>query len=741
MRTPLSAWKAGTRWPLLLSGALLAIAIGVGIGEMSGWPWLVSPVQSWLSKSLERRVDFRPESDSDVGNTRIGLLGSVRVRAPHLEIAAPEWSQAPHTLLARDASLTLGYADLWRASRGQPLHIRTLEAADLDVRLERKTDGSASWQFGQTPTAAPSDKPLNLPSFGTLRVRSGQLRLDDAATPTKIEARFALSDGLGSELPATAGAATATASAASASSSQAAPAAGGITVRAGGKATGAGNASSAPVTLAPGEAGLKLVGSGSYRNLPVRIDLRTAAVLDLLVGGKDAVAQPVQLSASIGRSELSFNGSATDPLHFSGLRGSFTLSGASLAAVGDALGITLPATPDFRVKGTLVKDVTLWKADIPDARIGSSKLSGAFTYDTRRDVPLLSGRLGGTRLLLSDLGPAVGVPVAGEGEAKVTKGPGRVLPDRAFDLPSLRKMDANVLVDIAELHTGTEVIAQLRPLRAHLLLADGVLTLSDIEARTAKGRLQGHLQLDGRGKQAKWTADLRLLSVDLTQWLQLERGGTKPPYLSGKLDAQIKVAGSGRSSAEILASLGGDMRMHVRDAAISHLLVEAAGVDLAQALGLVIKGDDALPILCNVADFGVEGGVIRPKIFVVNTRDSTIWLDGTASMRTEQLDIRAVVSPKDFSPLSLRTPVHVRGTFSKPVVSLEVSKLAGKAGAAVLLALLNPLAAIIPFIDPGADNEAKQAGAQCAALAQKQGRISKPVQRPSTTHVPEPARG
>ncbi len=741
MRTPLSAWKAGTRWPLLLCSVLLAIAIGVGVGEWSGWPWLVSPAQSWLSKSLERRVNFGPESISDSGQTRIGLIGSVRVRAPRLEIAAPEWSQAPHTLLARDASLTLGYADLWRASRGQPLHIRMLEAGDLDVRLERNADGRATWQFGKTPNDAASDTPLALPSFGTLRVRSGQLRLTDAIGPTEIQARFALSDGQDGGLPATADTATATASAASPSRSPASSAAGGIAVRAGGKATGARDTSSEPVTLAPGEAGLKLIGSGSYRKFPVRIDLRTTTALDLLAGGKDAVAQPVRLSASVGRSELSFNGSTTDPLHFAGLRGSFTLSGPSLAAVGDPLGITLPATPAFRTKGTLVKDLTLWKANVTEAHIGSSRLSGAFTYDTRRAVPLLSGRLGGTRLLLSDLGPAVGLPIAGEGEAKVTKGPGRVFPDRAFDLPSLRKMDANVLIDIAELHTGTEVLAQLRPLRAHLLLADAVLTLADIEAQTAKGRLLGHVQLDGRGKQAKWTADLRLLSVDLTQWLQLERSANKPPYLSGKLDAQLRVAGSGRSSAEILASLGGDMRMHVREAAISHLLVEAAGIDLAQAFGLVIKGDEPLPILCNVADFGVEGGVIRPKIFVVNTPDSTIWLDGTASMRTEQLDVRAVVSPKDFSPLSLRTPVHVRGTFSKPAVSLEVGKLAGKAGAAVLLALLNPLAAIIPFIDPGADKEARQADAQCAALVKKQSWISKPVPHPSTTHIPKLAPG
>ena len=126
---------------------------------------------------------------------------------------------------------------------------------------------------------------------------------------------------------------------------------------------------------------------------------------------------------------------------------------------------------------------------------------------------------------------------------------------------------------------------------------------------------------------------------------------------------------------------------------------------------MLVKGDEALPIQCNVADLDIVKGVARPKVFVVNTRDSTIWIDGTVSFRDESLDLRFVVSPKDFSPLTLRTPVRVKGTLGKPAVSLELGKLAGKAGAAGLLALLNPLAAIIPFIDPGSKKDAAQTDA------------------------------
>jgi uncharacterized protein involved in outer membrane biogenesis len=300
-------------------------------------------------------------------------------------------------------------------------------------------------------------------------------------------------------------------------------------------------------------------------------------------------------------------------------------------------------------------------------------------------------------------------------------------------------MNANIVINVGTFDPGTDVLEPLHQTRAHLLLADGVLTIADFEGTTAQGKLAGYLQLDGRGQQALWTADMRLLGVDLAQWLHIKRKGDAPPYLSGKLDALVKVKGSGRSAAEILASLDGDLRMHMRDAAVSHLAVEAAGLDIAQALGVMVKGDDALVIQCNVVDLDIVKGIARPKVIVVNTRDSTIWIDGTVSFRDESLDLRFVVSPKDFSPLTLRTPVHVKGTLGKPAVSLELGKLAGKAGAAGLLALLSPLAAIVPFIDPGAKKDAAERDNECAALARTSGVIPVPVKNPKSTRVPPPA--
>ena len=743
MRSPLAAWRAGVRWPLALISVVGALVVVVLVCEAIGWPFLVGPVQHRLSKVLDRSVAFGDVAGKSSG-VRIGLLGSVRIHADAIEIGPPPWSQTRHTMLARDAILQLGYVDLWRAYRGRTLHVRDLEAGELDAILERREDGHASWQFGKTSQGAEPHEAA-LPTFGRLVVGDGHVLYTDGVLPARIDARFALSDGNSrGERTVAAEAATAASTAEIASAPARATAASdaasrGIVIRAGG-AAGGGPTTVESVRLAPGERGLRLKATGQYRQLPVRIDLSTAGVLAFLGKDAEAQSQPLSLRAVVGRAEGAFDGTTRDPLHFTGLKGRFRLTGQSLANAGDALGITLPTTPPFTTHGTLVKDADVWKAVFEAASIGSSRLNGAFTYDKRPKVPLLSGRLGGSRLVLADLGPAVGTPPPGSGAAKAAAAhDGRVIPDKRFDLPSLRAMNANVVVDIGTFDPGTDILEPLHPARAHLLLADGVLTIADFVGATAQGRLEGYVQLDGRTDKALWTADLRLLGVNLAQWLRLKRSGNAPPYLSGKLDALVKVKGAGRSTAEILGTLAGDLRMHMREAAVSHVAVEVGGMDIAQALGVLVKGDDALPILCNVADLDIAQGVATPKVFVVNTRDSTIWIDGTVSLRDETLDLRAVVSPKDFSPMSLRTPIHVKGTFAQPRVSLEIGKLAGKAGAAGLLALLNPLAALIPFIDPGAQAKAAENDAECANLVRSLGVIPKAVRTPKSARVPPAA--
>ena len=662
---------------------MLTLAGALAIGEFAGWPFLAAPLQQWLSQLLDRRVQLSGGDDF-----RVRFIGGLRLHAAQLEIAAPAWSAAPHLLRADDVELDLHYSDLWRAQRGQRLRLARLQAAALDANLERDAEGRVSWQFGPAPVAGATPP---LPLFGTIQLGAGVLHYRDAPGAVDVQAdlRWSASDS----------------------------------------AADSGN------PQPRGE--LRVKASGTLRRLPLKAELVAWGVTPAGVVGATAQPVPLILTARIGRAQLDFKGTALDPLRFDGLLGRFALAGPSLAAVGDAVGVTLPTTGAFHSDGAIRRDGQRWQVVVDAASIGGSRLGGAFHYDAERRVPLLSGRLVGSRLLLVDLGPVVGTTSAVTAAPKLraaaatpaassaasapaalvaaTRGRDKVLPDRPFDLAALRAMDANVLVDIASVDLNTSLLEPLQPLRGHLQLSGGVLSLNDLDARTAQGRLQGDLVLDGRTSVAQWQAALRWDGLRLERWIRQARANAAPPFVSGRLSGRATVTGQGRSTAEILASLKGSARTELHGGTISHLVIEAAGLDLAQSLGVIIQGDDALPVTCAVADLVAEGGVFRTRLMVLDTSDSTVWIDGTISLASEALDLRAVVSPKDASPLALRTPLRVQGSLAQPRVSIEKGGLGRKLGSAFLLGLINPLAALIPLIDPGNAAEAGRGAAGCLA--------------------------
>jgi uncharacterized protein involved in outer membrane biogenesis len=687
---------------LRLAGAMLlalaGLAVFVGWGEATGWPFLAASLERALSSTLDRRVALTGGAASPAdapGRFGIRFLGGLHLVAAQIEIGAPAWSSAPYLLRADDVVMDLRYIDLWRAHRGQPLRIQRLQARTLVGDLERLADGRSSWQLGPVSAAAAS-APSSFPRFEQLRADSGTLRYRDAVLGAELQARFSLTDrGL------------------------------------------------AAATTA--DAAFQLRAEGHYRHRPMKVELASAGLLPWGVSDASPEAMPFTLDATVGSASFAFKGSVVDASNLSGLSGHFRILGPSLAAVGDPLGVTLPTTAPFRTDGDVSTHGGLWRVVVTDATVGQSRLNGAFVYDAGRSRPLLSGRLGGPRLMLVDLGPVLGttpaLPAAAAAASapaaavaapiKPTRQPGKVLPTRPFDLASLRTMDADVQVDIREVDLNTGLLEPLRPLHARLQLASGVLTLGALEARTSDGRLTGELRLDGRGPLALWNADLRWDGVRLEQWIHLSTAPGQPPIVSGRLNGRAVLEGQGVSTAAILARLKGTVRTELLGGAVSHLLVEKAGIDLAESLGLMVRGDDALPVSCAVADLVALDGVLRPRVMVLDTADSTVWVDGSLSLATETLDLRAVVSPKDFSPLTLRSPLRVRGSFLQPEVSLDKAPMARKLAASLLLALVNPLAALIPLIDVGDAAKATEGASGCKGLAQLAAALpAKPAQKP-----------
>lgn len=417
-----------------------------------------------------------------------------------------------------------------------------------------------------------------------------------------------------------------------------------------------------------------------------------------LLSSPEAGAPPVKLRAELshGPERLAFAGTAASLLDARALDGQLHVRGRSLAAAGRPFGVTLPNTPPFDLAGRLQHASGVWQLGGVRARIGGSRLGGDFTFDTRAARPMLSGLLRGGPLRLADLGPAVGA------DAPPNR-PGRVLPDRPFDLPSLKAMDARVAVALKQLDLGTQKLEPLAPVNGSLVLEDGVLTLSDLNAGVAGGEIAGSARLDTRPMPPLWRASLDASGLAIERWLKTETQRLTDDPVTGRLRARLDLAGRGRSTAELLGSLNGPVHLRLENGTVSHLLTEAMGIDIAQGLGLLLRGDKNLPLHCARVDGRFASGVLRPRTALMDNKDSRIDLDGRVSLKDESLDLRLVASPKDFSPLTLRAPVRVQGTLADPRVALEGKRLGGRALAALALGSLSPPAALLAFVDPGED--------------------------------------
>jgi uncharacterized protein involved in outer membrane biogenesis len=679
------------RWLIVSASVLLVLIALIALGEWLGWPFLAGPLERILSNKLDRRVTISAAAEPNALHEkfRVRFIGGLSLYAPQFEISAPAWSTTPHLLLARNVELKLRYIDLWHAYKGQQLRVRSLQADMIDGQFERLADGRATWQLGPDPTAE-STQPL--PSFDQLLVKEATINYQDVPFMIDAQGRLSLLSGT--------------------SQSVSQPvAASGVAIDS--------------ATRLASSTMLQANVTGKYRNLPLKIDLKATGDSTWTSNEiHQSIPVQVNLDATIGNANLSFTGTATDALNFNELKGDFSVKGPSLAAVGQPLGVTLPTTRAFRTNGKVSKQESTWHVVIDDATVGGSKLNGDFTYESARKIPLLTGQLNGPRLLMVDLGPAIGTAPATEDFSSVpvttpTKQRGKILPSRPFDLASLRVMEADVLINIDSVDLNTTLLEPLRPLHTHLQLKDSVLTLSDLVTHVGDGDLKGKVSLDGRGSEALWSTHLHWEGVRLERWIHQVRKNGSPPYVTGRLNGATNLEGQGRSTAEILGSLQGHFRTELRNGSVSHLAIELAGLDLAESLGVILKGDDALPVECAVADLYATKGLFHPRLLVVDTTASTVWVDGSVSLAKESMDLRAVVSPKDFSLLALRTPLHVRGTFAEPKISLEKKPLARQLASALLLSLVNPLAAWLPLVDRGDIKTAKRDAAGCLALMQR----------------------
>ncbi|SMF98091.1 AsmA family protein [Burkholderia singularis] len=490
-----------------------------------------------------------------------------------------------------------------------------------------------------------------------------------------------------------------TASSASASSGAAAGKLAGIDASASGASGASAASAGAPAKPAGPTYAFGLSVKGRYKGVPIDGTGKLGGVLALQDASRPF---PLQADVKAGDTRLAIVGTLTDPTHLAALDLRLWLQGASMSHLYPLAGITLPDTPPYATEGRLVgnfkRHASTFRYENFNGRVGGSDLRGTLTYAQREPRALLSGELVSNLLQFSDLAPIIGADTAASKAKRgdTTKQPaGRVLPVETFRTDRWRALDVDVKF------TGKKLVKRsdlpITDLYTHIVMQDGVLSLVPLKFGVAGGTLATDARLDGSSAPLKGRFTIAARHLKLKQLFPTQK---VMQSALGEINGDAALSATGNSPAALAATSNGEMKALVTNGAISRLLMEAAGLNVANVVYEKLFGARDVRINCAAIDFVATNGILDSKVFALDTDDAVIRVDGTVSLRDESLNLVIHPQTKGFRIFSLRSPFYVKGTFSKPDVGVNVTALALRAGAMVGLGLLNPFAALIPLIAP-----------------------------------------
>ena len=443
---------------------------------------------------------------------------------------------------------------------------------------------------------------------------------------------------------------------------------------------------------------------GTFNDEPVRGSAHSGALLSLQEKG---VAYPIEAKVVVGETTITADGTLTDPANPSALDVRLSIIGASMADLFPLGGVLLPKTPKFstegRVVGTLGRNNLRLRYENFKGRVGGSDIGGTLEYAQKAPRAILRGEVVSQKLVLKDLGAVVG---AGDEPKKQKSGevkqpPGKALPVSPFNTDSWGKMDADVKF------SGKQIIQSERlpldNLDTHVKMDNGVLTLAPLNFGVAGGRITTDLKIDGSTRLAKANMNVSARGLKLGQMFPKVESMRAS---LGQINGDAKLTATGNSVAALAASSNGEVKALISDGTVSEFIMEALGLNAGRVVVTKLFGDRQVKLNCLATDISIKSGLMQPQLFVLDTEDAIVQVDGDISLANETLDLDIRPRSKGLRLFSLRSPLYVKGTFKDPDVGVNKTAIALRAGAAIALGTIAvPLAGLAALTHTGPNED------------------------------------
>ena len=519
-----------------------------------------------------------------------------------------------------------------------------------EVVLISTEDGRKSWQLN--PDQPDTGEGLKLPPINRLIIRDGKVSLDEQNRDIKLEATVTAREGT------------------------------------------------------DGEAGFHLDGRGTINGTPLTLSVRGGPFINIRRDrpyGFEATLTGVQ-------SRLVAEGSITRPFDLGQFTSTLSLRGRDLADLYLLTGVTLPNTPPYQVAGSLTRDDAKFTFSDFTGRVGSSDVSGDLVVDKIDDRRRVDAEVRSNLLDIDDLMAVLGAEpqVTSGGNTVVTSGrPGKLLPDAPLNVERLRVMDGTLKYRAARVKRNE---LDVRQVEIDAELKSGVLDLNPVAFAFNRGELRGTAKINATRDMPYSAIDFRLRGYPLESIIPA-RGGV--PTVTGSVLGRARLEGPGASIHDFADNSKGQVSLVAPQGRMRAAFAELLGINATAGLFKLLGGDESTSeIRCAVADFDVSNGVATARTFVIDTTPVLARGAGTIDLGAETLNLRIDGETKEARLVRLWSPIVVQGPLTGPNVGVDAASVAGQVGlGAALGALLSPLAALLPFVDPGLAEDAN-----CGAL-------------------------
>ncbi len=688
----------------LLAALMVLFVVSVVVVANYDWnkqkPWVTAKISAALKRdvTIDGDLEVRWERDSTLRGVK-SLIPGPRVIASKVAIGNPEWAKAPKFATVEHVEFDLS---LWPLL-AHTVSIPAVRFVDPDIHLERASENKNNWTFGTSDQDSDSnDAGAWKFDVGRVQFAKGKVAIIDRVKQLDVKIDV---DSLRASIPFN----ELVAQQEKLSHKEAAERVGNAGAKGFGKSDPSPEKNAPPAPAAdgekPGNSEVKSTepqhyafqwnATGTLHGKPVKGEGRSGGVLAFK---RDDSPFPLQADIRLGDTRVAFVGTLTDPTSPDALDMRLWLSGQSLAQLYDVIDVTLPESPPYATEGRLVGRLEPGSEKLRyekfTARVGGSDLDGDLVYENRKPRPLLSGSVTSQLLQFRDLAPIVGAHV---NDDEAPKSPaaseGKVLPEEPFRSERWKVMDADVRFTGDRVFRDSEL--PIHKLDTRVRMDNAVLSLDPLKFRFAYGDVDASMRFDGTSAPIKGQIKATAKEVQVKRLFKI----SDPSQLDlGNANATIDLNAAGNSVGGLLGAANGEVKALLGSGHINKTLIEEAALNVPNILLAKLTGDKQVEINCAAADLVATNGVYDSRLFLIDTDAAQIVIDGNINLAEEKIDLTVHPDSKGIRLLSLRSPIHVTGSFRKPDIGIDKKVLFARGAGAIGLAVIAaPVAALLPL--------------------------------------------